>query len=178
LDLENDKDGGKSIVAKTISLLVTPEQAAEVMLATQMGTVNLVMRSPEDDQQTPNSQAKPSELLGIVTKSQRAKEELAPPEPKPVEVKPMPPARDTWTIRIIKPGAVDSVSFEAEDAKTGAASPLGQWKAMSNGGANSPTGMPPAKEGAKAFGPVAQEPPPEALPPQQPTPTMKRDKDN
>ena len=46
------KDGGKSIAAKTISLLVTPEQAAKVMLATQMGIVNLVMRSPEDDQQS------------------------------------------------------------------------------------------------------------------------------
>ena len=71
LDLEKEKDGSKSIVAKTISLLVTPEQAAEVTLATQLGIVNLVMRSPEDDQQSPNSQAKPSELLGVVAKSRR-----------------------------------------------------------------------------------------------------------
>ena len=52
VDLEKEKDGSsKSITAKTISLLVTPEQAAKVMLATQLGTINLVMRSPEDDQQ-------------------------------------------------------------------------------------------------------------------------------
>ena len=39
----------KSISAKTVSLLVSPEQAQKVTLATEMGQVRLVLRSPEDD---------------------------------------------------------------------------------------------------------------------------------
>ena len=37
VDLEKEKEPGKTISAKTISLLVTPEQAAKVMLASQLG---------------------------------------------------------------------------------------------------------------------------------------------
>ena len=71
VDMENEKDAKRSINAKTISLLVKPDQAAKVMLAQQMGTIQLVMRSPEDDQQAPSAQARPSELFGIVDKSER-----------------------------------------------------------------------------------------------------------
>ena len=39
----------ESIAAKTVSLLVTPAQAEKVTLATEMGKVRLVLRSPEDD---------------------------------------------------------------------------------------------------------------------------------
>ena len=46
----NEKDG-KTIKAATVSLLVTPEQAARVMLAAQLGTINLAMRSPEEGDQ-------------------------------------------------------------------------------------------------------------------------------
>ena len=123
LDLEKEKDGGKSIVAKTISLLVTPEQAAKVMLASQMGTINLVMRSPEDDQPTANVQATPSELFGEtgqveprrrkslpdIARSQAGRERSG---GRRVAV-----PRDTWTMRVLKPGAVDEVSFEAEETR-------------------------------------------------------------
>ena len=61
--MEKDKDGNKSIAAKTISLLVTPEQAAKIDMATHMGSINLVMRSPDDDKQGPNVEARPEELL-------------------------------------------------------------------------------------------------------------------
>jgi pilus assembly protein CpaB len=45
-------NGEKSIAAKTISLLVTPTQAATVTMASEMGQIRLVMRSPEDKEQT------------------------------------------------------------------------------------------------------------------------------
>ena len=72
--LESQKDGSKSIVAKTISLLVTPEQAAKVMLASQLGNVQLVMRGIEEEKQSPNAQAKPSELFGAASKGEPEKE--------------------------------------------------------------------------------------------------------
>jgi pilus assembly protein CpaB len=43
--------GEKSITAKTISLLVTPVQAEKITLASEMGQIRLVMRSPDDKEQ-------------------------------------------------------------------------------------------------------------------------------
>jgi len=43
--------GEKSITAKTVSLLVTPSQALTVTMASEMGQIRLVMRSPADKEQ-------------------------------------------------------------------------------------------------------------------------------
>lgn len=116
LELEKDAGSGQSIAAKTISLLVTPQQAAKVMLASQLGMIQLVMRSPEDDQPSPIVQATPRQLFGMAAKSNRDKESLlAPTEPKPTTTEKPSPAKtpsDTWTMRVIKPDAVDEVSFD------------------------------------------------------------------
>jgi pilus assembly protein CpaB len=167
--LENEKDAGnKSITAKTISLLVTPDQAAKLMLAAQLGTVNLVMRSPEDDQQAPVAQARPGELLGATAKSERSKESLT---SEPAETNNLndrakgfleflakmkakatasvqTKSHATWTMRVLKPGAVDEVLFEAEDAKIGWASPFGLWKISAT--AAKPAPVQPAVEQPKA----------------------------
>jgi pilus assembly protein CpaB len=181
LDLEKDKDGGKSIIAKTISLLVTPEQAATITLATQLGSVNLVMRSPEDDLQAPNSQARPSELFGLAGKSEREKEKLqAPPEPKPVEKAPVAAApRGSWTMRILKPGTVDEVSFEAEDLNAASASALGQWRTTTTTTTTTaaPTAGQAVKEEPKAdAAPAQKQTPPPAAPPQPPKQPPKTDR--
>jgi pilus assembly protein CpaB len=174
--LDMEKDGGKSIVAKTISLLVTPEQAATVTLATQLGNVNLVMRSPDDDVQSPNSQARPSELFGVAAKSERAKEKLeAPPDPKPVETAPTPVApHGAWIMRILKPDAVDEVSFEAEDDPTAPASSFVKWKTTTTTTSTTPAGGQAVKDDAKAAEPPQVQPPPVAVPPQPPKQTPKQ----
>jgi pilus assembly protein CpaB len=79
VDLEKEKENSKPIPAKTISLLVTPEQAAKLTLATHMGVINLVMRSPEDEEQVVNTQAKPSELFSTTLKKNRPGETLMDP---------------------------------------------------------------------------------------------------
>jgi pilus assembly protein CpaB len=131
-----DRDLNKSINAKTISLLVTPEQAAKVMLASEMGRVRLVMRSPEDDQQAKQTDARPEELFGKSGGSEREKETLVekPAESpagqrflellnaaraKALTVKPPPrePAGNTasamsWTMRILQPGAINDVVLD------------------------------------------------------------------
>jgi pilus assembly protein CpaB len=150
VDLEKDKDGNsRSISAKTISLLVTPEQAATVMLATQMGVINLVMRSPEDDQQGANAEARPSELLGIAKKSKRDKESLLASSESNLNektkgfldflntMKAKTPAATpddeakTWNMRILKPGNVEDVQFKVEKTTGATPSPLGAWKSAS-----------------------------------------------
>jgi pilus assembly protein CpaB len=156
LDLEKEKDPARSINARTISLLVTPEQAAKVILAAQMGSIQLVMRSPEDDAHAENAQAKPSELFGSTAsgKSERSKESLMEtpavaerPEkgrgivdflnslgsktPAAVPAVPNvvePKPTETWTMRIIEPGSVSDVVLEADAAAVDTAAPFGMWK--------------------------------------------------
>jgi pilus assembly protein CpaB len=183
IDLEKEKDGRKSIPAKTISLLVTPEQAAKVTLASEMGKINLVMRSPEDDQQAPSAQARPRELFGVfgaTAKAERSKETLVEsPEPDlndktkrllgfldamkgKLAASASPPAeaskpRETWVLRMLKPAGIAEVTFE-KDVGTGAAmSPFGPWRVTST--MDTPTDARPTKAEPKLIVPPAQEPP-------------------
>ena len=48
-DLDLTDDEGGSMIAKTVSLLVTPAQAQEVMFAGELGKIQLVMRNSGDD---------------------------------------------------------------------------------------------------------------------------------
>ena len=150
VELEKDKGTGRTIAAKTISLLVTPEQAAKVMLATQLGTINLVMRSSEDDEQIPNAQARPRELFGTTSKSDRDKEDArdqsqpdlhektkgfldflnAMKSRTPTPVKPT--ASETWSMRVLKPGDVEELQFKAEDTQASQDTPFGAWKTTAN----------------------------------------------
>jgi pilus assembly protein CpaB len=192
VDLEREKEGVKKLAAKTISLLVTPDQAAKVMLATQLGTINLVMRSPEDDKQIENSQAKPSELFATVAKGSRDKETLMAPEEKqpkkpakglldllgsakakPTDVAAK--ARETWMMRILKPGDVAEVQFEAEETKDALDSPFGAWKVTTMAGGTG--GARAAKEEPKAFAPPSPGLTPPAggdAPPAEPSPETDR----
>ncbi len=141
--MENDADPGKSIPAKTISLLVTPEQAAKVTLASQLGKIQLVMRGPGDDKQVPDAQATPAELFGAVEKSDRQKETASQKSEPDQKNKGFvdfldsmkrkladkaPPQSNTpavWTMRILKPDGVTEVKFE--EAEGGPDSTSTQW---------------------------------------------------
>jgi pilus assembly protein CpaB len=174
LDIEKDKDGGKSIAAKTISLLVTPQQAAIIMLASQTGVCNLVMRSPEDDKKGTDAEARMENLFGVAIGSHRDKEEPKDPSATkdplvkaPVAVVAPPPvdiakARTTWNMKIIKGAAVDEVSFE-KDSNPDSASPTGPWKL------SAPASSPPVKDDdVKATAPPLIGEPTDPAPPAQP----------
>ncbi len=82
IDLERIDAENKAMQAKTISLLVTPEQAQKIMLATELGQVRLVLRSPEDDQDSTVNPVSVSGLFG----QERARDAVEPPpsDDKPV----------------------------------------------------------------------------------------------
>ncbi len=154
VDLEREKEKDKTIVAKTISLLATPQQAAKIALASELGKIRLVMRSPEDDEKAEVSDAKPLELLGLSDQGKRGDESLmkgqkvaaeVPAEKKPgfidflntvrdklaTQEQPAqaPPKPDTWTVRILKPEGVDEVVLESEKAQSAAG---GNWRQVSS----------------------------------------------
>lgn len=69
-----DDESDKSIAIKTVSLLVTPEQAQKVTLATELGTIRLVLRSPEDQEQPKVGPSSPTDLFGLADGSKRQHE--------------------------------------------------------------------------------------------------------
>jgi len=72
----------KSMSAKTISLMVTPEQAESVTLASELGKLRLVMRSPDDDVQTTPGGATPTSIIGATDGAVRENEQLVEPTPE------------------------------------------------------------------------------------------------
>jgi len=173
LGLERDKEDGKSIAAKTISLLVTPAQAAKATLASQLGTIQLVMRSPEDDEQAPNAQATPDELFGAAGKSQRDKESLmedndagkrergfldfldSMKDRLAAGAAPPTNAQSTWIMRVLKPGEVDEVHFE--EGRSGPGSNPEQWKMVGTSG--NPAPRQPAMQPPRVVEKSDQQPP-------------------
>ncbi len=79
--------GEKAVVARTISLLVTPAQAEKVTLACEMGNIRLVMRSPDDKDQAVVSGTRASDVLegerGGVDRTLAASAPPAPVKNKP-----------------------------------------------------------------------------------------------
>ncbi len=156
LDLDKEKEGSKSISAKTISLLVTPEQAAKIMLASQLGILNLVMRSSEDDKTDAQVEVRTGDLLGASGGAQREKEESQ-DQPAVNKGPVVPPAeqpgpRDTWKVRVLRGGTIDDVVFEKD---SDAASPADSWRLSST--TNVAAGA-PSKEEPKAETPPARPP--------------------
>ena len=164
----------KSIQARTVSLLVTPAQAEKVTLATELGSIKLVMRGPEEETEVQTEGALPRELFGDSDKANRGKEEATQPtglnnlkeqgkgfleylnalrEKANVE-KPAPPepAQETWSVRILAGADVNEVTLRGP-ASTGP--DAGYWTLSSgraagnNGGKNTleiKVPPPPAEE--------------------------------
>lgn len=79
VDREHGEGEGK-ITARTVSLLVKPDQAQKVTLADQLGKIRLVMRNPEDeDDESIDDGTDVDDITGHQAESPR--EEEAPPPP-------------------------------------------------------------------------------------------------
>jgi pilus assembly protein CpaB len=81
--VETEEEGEKTITAQTISLLLTPKNAQDVVQAEKLGTIRLIMRSPEDDEITVVADSTPAELLDIAEVGGREEEEPVPPIEEP-----------------------------------------------------------------------------------------------
>ena len=68
----------QAISAKTVSLLVTPEQAERITTATESGTIRLVMRSPGDTVATTSDGISIGDLMDEAQQANRAKEDKTP----------------------------------------------------------------------------------------------------
>ncbi|MHB1035536.1 MAG: Flp pilus assembly protein CpaB [Pirellulales bacterium] len=127
---EPGNKGEMTIAAKTISLLVTPPQAELVNLASQMGEIRLVMRSPEDEGLVKTPGASVRELTGgAAEQGDRAKESLmanaeksadeknllewlSSQKQKPGEALPPPITKsELWTMRLVQGSKATEMQF-------------------------------------------------------------------
>lgn len=146
VDIEDTTDGEpQSITANTISLLVTPQQAATLMTATEMGTIRLVMRGRDETQVDDIPIAYAENLIDLADIGDPEKEDpfaaaagstmqtndlsnvlgqpAQPPAPVQVET---PPAANEHRIRILSGDEIRVEVLRQEKAGEGETSD-GQW---------------------------------------------------
>jgi pilus assembly protein CpaB len=154
--------GTKSIQATTVSLLVTPEQAAKVTLASELGMIRLIMRGPEDDKVVAAASARPQDLFGGGEGAHRDREVLVPNagrEPNGMDKgfkeylkslqaemaaksEPAAPPRQAarWNMRLLRGADIRDIELREDDSGASAAaggpaqSGQGVWKPIGLGG--------------------------------------------
>lgn len=182
--LESDENG-QSIRAKTISLLLTPEQTERVMLASELGKIRLAMRSPNDHEEAelPDEGHQVGQIFGESQLADRNKDSVLamsansqPQLPSPTNLQPqlpvpdpvdlLAPERPSHKVRVIAGSQVQEVVMEnqsdvPESETPGAAAPQGNppasflWKIISG---------PPSMTGGGGASAQNAEPKPDAKP--------------
>jgi len=72
-------------IAKTVSLMLTPEQASKLSLAEQIGEISLIPRNPDDEEAASVSEYTVEDLLANADANSREKEQGASPKEQPAE---------------------------------------------------------------------------------------------
>ncbi len=183
-----ETEGKTSIKARTVSLLVTPQQIEKFTLASELGEIRLTLRSHEDKDRVELAGATPR-ALDDTEASDRDAEELEQNRPEasgpdgmddflamlesqksqatalPVET-PAPP--DSWTVQVIRGGEVEDVVMELAhktstgNAPGGKSSGFSFWRMIAPGRSRSPVAAPAASP--KETGPQIGQPKPEPEP--------------
>jgi pilus assembly protein CpaB len=92
--LEQDKKDGKPMQVTVVTLLVTPEEAERLALASSEGQIHLALRNPLDQEAPTTTGMKPGQMLGAAAPTVRAR---VAGKPAPPAVPPAPP-----TVEVIK----------------------------------------------------------------------------
>jgi len=142
---------------KTVSLLVTPSQAEKIMLASELGSIRLIIRSLNDEEETSSNGATTREIFGGPEKNSAESElkprdevkALAPPDltaPPVMPVVAQPPR--PWKMTLVEGSAVRTVDFTPEV----------ETPSPPDSPENSSGGAPPVAEPPVAEPPVAEPP--------------------
>src|SRR6185503_8291488 len=116
--------GEERSVAKTISLLLKPEQANKLALAAQIGEISLIPRNPDDEESAATPETTVDDLLTGSDMNSRAKEQGEPKSPTNSPISsllsavraaavPKPPFR----MEIVEAQGVREVLFDAETGR-------------------------------------------------------------
>jgi pilus assembly protein CpaB len=124
-DFKKDNEG-KPITVQVVNLLVTPEQAEQLSLASNQTTIQLILRNPLDHEisKTPGTALRHLFTGGRPMISERAE---APPRPRPaprqapapqvVAAPPPPPKEAPFTMEIISGSSKSEKKFNSQEGK-------------------------------------------------------------
>jgi len=125
--VQRSPDGGEErTIAKTISLILTPEQASKLTLAENLGHVSLIPRNPNDEDSVDMPEYSTDDLLSSGGKSSREKEQgrdEAAPKPKDDSSllsaiqQHVPPAKPPFVMEIVEAQDVREVKFDPDTGK-------------------------------------------------------------
>jgi pilus assembly protein CpaB len=139
--------GDERAIAKTVSLMLTPDQATKLSLAEQIGELSLIPRNPDDEGVADSSEATLESLMGTADKNTREREQgggaAEPADPGAglaTAVQSAIPVKMPLRMEIVEAQAVREVLFDADTGRpiqgTSQASPAG-------GPTISPSSVPP-----------------------------------
>lgn len=146
--VQRSPDGGdERTIAKTVSLLLTPEQASKLTLAENLGLVSLIPRNPDDEDAAETMEYSTDDLLADGGKNTREKEQGRDEnEPKPQDngllsaiQQNVPPAKPPFIMEIVEAQDVRNVKFDPDTGK-----PLPDQSLTTPGGLSSPAGGMPS----------------------------------
>ena len=128
--VQRSPDGGEErSVAKTVSLMLTPEQANKLSLAEQIGEISLIPRNPDDDSVASWDEVKIEDLLGSGDSNSREKEQgeptVADKDNQPADPggllaaiqNSLPPARPPFRMEIVLAESVSEMLFDADTGR-------------------------------------------------------------
>ncbi|HEY4232544.1 MAG TPA: Flp pilus assembly protein CpaB [Lacipirellulaceae bacterium] len=122
--VQRSRDGGEEhTIAKTISLLLTPEQATKMNLAEHMGEISLIPRNPDDEEAANTAEFSSDDLLSDGGKSSReqeqGREKATEKKPSPVSSllaaiqEHVPPPKPPFRMEIVEAQDVREILFDA-----------------------------------------------------------------
>ena len=146
--MQRSPDGGdERTIAKTVSLLLTPEQASKLTLAENLGQVSLIPRNPNDEESAESLEYSTDDLLADSGKNSRKKEQgRNEKEPAPQDngllsaiQQNVPPAKPPFIMEIVEAQDVREVKFDPDTGK-----PLPDQNLGSPGNISATPGMVPS----------------------------------
>jgi pilus assembly protein CpaB len=119
--------GEEKAIAKTVSLMLTPEQAAKLSLAEQIGEVSLIPRNPNDEESADWSEYTVDDLLSAGDDKNSRNKEQGIPKTEPAEDPnnslanainntPVPP-KEPFRMEVVEAQEVHEVLFDADTGR-------------------------------------------------------------
>lgn len=146
--VQRSPDGGdERTIAKTVSLLLTPEQASKLTLAENLGHVSLIPRNPDDEEAAEAMEYSTDDLLADGGKNTREKEQgRSDEQPKPQDngllsaiQQNVPPPKPPFIMEIVEAQDIRNVKFDPDTGK-----PLADQNLSTPSGLSAPTGGMPS----------------------------------
>ena len=118
------EDTESRTIAKTVSLIVTPQQANKITTAENLGEISLIPRNPEDERIVDDAEQTSDDLFGRSESNSRSKEQASADDAQGLSdaiadavAQEVPKADPPFRMRIIYPNEVEELDFDSKSGE-------------------------------------------------------------